>query len=120
MNRERQLDKQLQAYAVDGRVHVMHRPMQQQGDDAQLDTTFAYIVEEVIIDGKPELMVSWAVAHKNPKDNFCRRIGRLIAKGRLAHPQYFASTFSIQQMPETAEQWRQLDDRVVYHYIAES
>lgn len=115
--RERYLDEELQSLAVDGRVHVLHRPMKEQGDNAQLDTTFAYIIER---DTAGDLWISYAVARRNPKDNFCRRIGRIIAKGRLADPKACPEEIEIDVMPQCTDGWRTLDDMIVQHYMEHS
>lgn len=105
---ETQLDNVLSHRAADEAVHVVH--------DSEQNFTISYIVTDVIDDGQMQgLSVTASIARRNPEDNFCRRLGRLISKGRLANDgdSQVLLYQERNQLPETSEQWRALDAFVV-------
>lgn len=100
---ETQLNARLVAQAVDGEVHVIHDP--------EHNYTSSYIITGVDPDNV-RVAVRAAIARRNPRDNFCRRIGRLISKGRLNAGNHLAIDLQM-DVPEDAESWRQFDAAVV-------
>lgn len=97
---ERQLNQRLSEQAYDSSVHVVHDPGQ--------DFTVSYIITDV---DDNRVWVRAAAAKRNPKDNFCRRIGRLISGGRILSGKGEGMGIPV-SLPRTSEDWRFLDSTV--------
>jgi len=98
--RESYLDQELSRLSQDRSVHVVH--------SANQNMTVSYII--VNHDTGPTVVAH--TAKRNPKDNFSRRIGRLISKGRLLAGKGRRHVH-IDYIPQNAEQWRALDRKVL-------
>jgi hypothetical protein len=103
---EVQLDNVLSHRAVDAQVHVIHSKKQ--------EWTISYIITDRVNDVEMQgIVVSAAAARRNPADNFNRRLGRLISKGRLANDGETHTILSGEDVPATAQEWRELDRLVI-------
>lgn len=104
--RESYLDQELLKLSKDGAVHVVHSA------DHNMTVSYIIIMHPIIMHPRGGLVAIAHVAKRNPKDNFCRRIGRLISKGRLLQSRGRRHV-DIDSIPTTADEWRALDRRVL-------
>lgn len=103
---EARLDRELSTLSVDNTVHIIHSHNKPDGH-----RTSAYIIRGTTDE---YMIVAVATANCNPKDNFCRRVGRLIAKGRLlAGKGVEVAIMGMNRLPENSNEWRRLDRAVM-------
>lgn len=106
---EAQLDNVLAHHAVDERVHIIH--------DKGRRFTVAYVITGQVDDDQMQgLAINAAIARRNPDDNFDRRIGRLVSKGRLVDGKNATALLNQNtgsDLPFTSSEWRALDTFVV-------
>lgn len=73
--------------------------------------TMAYKVEPL----KDRLRIVVGLAFCSPRDNFCRRIGRAVALGRMNHPLEVSHQYTMHfsgKRPTRGEEWRMLEEAI--------
>lgn len=110
---EKQLDQVLATPDTDGRVHIIHNLHQR--------WTIAYTLHPRNAANGSVLHAKAAIAECSPEDQFNRKLGRMIAKGRLASGKgviiIISNPDELRQVPLTAGYWRLLEEKIATHLL---